>query len=125
MNHINNFVIYVQICVNKLNIYLTVLDNLNLTYYGELQFTYFENLSKQLEVSLDDCKTESISALTSLNGLPHFEYKFDDFASRFVWIKKVRGCPFGLLYGVVEMVPSKKAATAMLYFNLQNNLLKH
>lgn len=124
MNRINNFVVYVEICVNKLNIYLTVLDN-NLTYFGELQFTYFECLSNQLEVSFDNCKTESINALTTPNGLPHFDYKFDELTSRFVWIKKVKGCPFGLYYGMVDMVPSTRAATTMLHINLVNNLLSH
>lgn len=124
MNRINDFAIHVDICMNKLKIYFTLLDN-NLTYYGELEFAYFESLSNQLEIPFDDCKNESISALTKPNGLPHFEYKFDDTASRFVWIKKVKGCPFGLYYGVVDMKPCHRAATIMLYVNLVNNLLSH
>lgn len=126
MNRINNYVVYVEIFVDKLKIYLAVLDDSNPAYYvGELQFSYFEGLSNQLEVSYDNCKAESINALTTPNGLPRFDYKFDNLTSRFVWMKKLKGCPFGLYYGVVDMVPSAKAATTMLYVNLVNNLLGH
>ncbi len=126
MKCINNFAIYVDICVNKLKIYLKVLDYSNLTYYGELPFTYFERLSIQLEVvSVDDCKNESISALTTTNGLPHFEYKFDDSASRFVWTKRIKGCPFAIYYGMVDVKPCERAATIMLSVNLMNNYKNH
>lgn len=127
MNRINNFAFYVDICdVNKrLKIYLTVLDMMNQSYYGELQFAFYERLSNQLELTFDDCKSESISAITTHNGLPKFEYKFDDAASRFVWTKKIKGCPFGIYYGVVEMVPCERAATIMLYVNLVTNLVNH
>lgn len=128
MNRINNLAIYVDVGVDKLKIYLTVLDCPNPTYYyGELQFSYFEFLSNQLEkiVSSDDCKTESISALTTRNGLPHFTYKFDDTTSRFVWTRKIKGCPFDLYYGQTDMTPSSKAATIFLYANLMDNLTRH
>lgn len=125
MNCINNFAIYVDICVDKLKIYLTVLDILNPTYYGELEFTFYERLSNQLEMSVVDCKNESTSALTTCNGLPQFEYKFDDSASSFVWTKKIKGCPFGIYYGVVKMTPCQRAATVMLYVNLVKNLMNH
>lgn len=125
MNRINNFAIYVDICVNKLKVYLTVLDVSNQTFYGELEFAYYDGLSSQLEISFDECKNESISALTTREGLPQFEYKFDDSTSRFVWIKKIKGCPFGLYYGVVDMEPSQRAATIMLYVNLVTNIMNH
>ncbi|XP_037026509.1 uncharacterized protein LOC119067549 [Bradysia coprophila] len=128
MNRINNLAIYVDIGVDKLKIYLTVLDSLHPTYYyGELQFSYFEYLSDQLEkiVTSDDCKTESICALTTRNGLPHFTYKFDANTSRFVWSRKIKGCPFDLYYGQTDMTPSRKAATIFLYANLMDNLTNH
>lgn len=122
MNRIGDFAIYVDICVNKLKIYLIMS---NQSFYGELPFSYLDSLSNQLEMSFDECKRESISALTTCNGIPHFDYKFDSSNSRFVWIKNIKGCPFGLFYGIVDMEPSEQAATVMLYVNLVTNITNH
>lgn len=128
MNQINNLAIYVDVGVDKLKIYLTVLDTPKPTsYYGELEFSYFEYLSNQLEelISFDDCKNESISALTSHNGLPHFTYKFDKSTSRFMWTRKIKRCPFDIYFGQMDMKPSEKAASIFMYASLVGNLTNH
>lgn len=126
MNCIDNLTFFVDVCAKKLKIYLRISEMLNVTFYGELEFSYFERLSKQLEfATFDECKNESISALTTFKGLPQFEYRFNASTSRFVWIKKVKECPFGLYYGMVDMVPCERAAAIMLYVNLANNFMKH
>ncbi|KAJ6638243.1 hypothetical protein Bhyg_10976 [Pseudolycoriella hygida] len=83
---------------------MNLLDDSNLTYYGELQFTYFHHLSNHLELSFDECKAESINALTTCNGLPHFEYELDETVSRFAWIKKKMGCPFEIQNGNLKEI---------------------
>lgn len=56
--------------------------------------------------------SESIVAITTDNGLPNFDYNFEN--DIFSWSKKIDGVPFKIIYGKIKMTKSDHVYRTLL-----------